>query len=89
MGGNNSIMAIKEIIKDLLNNDELKVVTTKEKIYSISKLKEEKIELQKQLDLEEPTDEELIETGKLLHPYWINNNEEIDNRIKEIDELLK
>jgi len=51
-------------------------------------LRREKEELQTQLDVPEPTKEELIEAGKMIYPYY-QGKDWIANRIEEIDSILK
>jgi len=50
-------------------------------------LRQEKENLQTQLDVPEPTKEELIEMGRMMHPYY-QGKDWIANRIKEIDNIL-
>jgi len=55
--------------------------------YSIKNLIDEKELLLHQLDISEPTDVELIEYGKMYHPYYAPKDN-IQNRLNEINELL-
>lgn len=59
-----------------------------EETIDLEALKREKEDLEAQLQMPEPTQEELIEAGKSIHPYYQINKEAIQERIKQIDELL-
>lgn len=59
-----------------------------EETIDLEALKREKEQLEAQLQMPEPTQEELIEAGKLIHPYYQINKEAIQERIKQIEELL-
>jgi len=70
-----------------VSKDVLKKITTTEELIDLKALKEEKSSLVAQAEAKPPTDIELIEAGKSIHPYY----QDIiwtAQRIKEIDILL-
>jgi SMC interacting uncharacterized protein involved in chromosome segregation len=54
---------------------------------NLEQLRQEKENLQAQLDIPEPTKEELIEQGKMMHPFY-QDNSWVEARITEIDSIL-
>ena len=59
-----------------------------EETIDLEALRREKEALEAQLNMPEPTKEELIELGKGMHPYY-QPKDWIRKRIEEIDKLLK
>lgn len=59
-----------------------------EEAINLEALRQEKADLEAQLNMPEPSQEELIEAGKAIHPYYQIDREAIQERIKQIDELL-
>jgi len=60
-----------------------------EETIDLEALRQEKQQLEQELNWQEPTEAELIELGKMQHPYYMRDENFIKNRIKEIEELLK
>jgi hypothetical protein len=54
----------------------------------ISDLELERQQIKEQLDMKEPSIEELAELGKIFHPYYTDRPRLLD-RISKIDSLLK
>jgi len=59
-----------------------------EEAVDLEALKQEKANLEEQLNMPEPTKEELIELGKMYHPYYTLDREAIRARISQIEEFL-
>jgi len=76
----------KEIVVKQDKNTAIKYRVIEEAI-DLEALKQEKENLQAQLDVPEPTKEELIEQGKMMHPYY-QDNTWITDRINEINSIL-
>jgi hypothetical protein len=75
---------MSEIIKI---GDKIVVTNESTKEYLIKDLEDEKARLEEELNQPEPSEEELIELGKLSHPYY-EPKEHLIQRIKKIDDLL-
>lgn len=58
-----------------------------EKRYLISDLEAEKERIELELDMKEPSREELIELGRSMHEYY-QPKDHLENRLKEINDLL-
>jgi len=56
---------------------------------NLEALRKEKEELLEELNMKEPTKEELISLGKMYHPYFHRNVDVIQKRIEEIDKVLE
>ena len=54
----------------------------------IEALKRERESLQYQLGMKEPSGEELAELGKLYHPYFQPNRDQLENRLAEIYKII-
>jgi len=52
-------------------------------------LRQEKSNLEAQLQTKEPSEKELIEMGKMIHPYYQTDKVAIQKRLDEIELLLK
>jgi hypothetical protein len=52
-------------------------------------LRQEKADLEAQLEMKEPSIEELAEYGKVTHPYFRTDRVSLQNRIDEINKLLE
>ena len=65
----------------------IKYTVVEEKIDLVA-LRNEKVNLEAELLAKEPTKEELIEMGKMQHPYYMRNVESIKRRLEEITKLL-
>ena len=77
----------KPQIKKVDEDTAIKYKVVSEKI-DLKALRQEKAELEEQLNMKEPSKEELIELGKSQHPYYWDKTD-IENRIKQIDDILK
>lgn len=75
---------------DLKRIDSKHVVETEtvQITHDTDKLAAEKNLLLDQLNLPQPTDDDLIAVGKLSHPYYTNDKNAIQERIAEIDTIL-
>lgn len=60
---------------------------TKE-VVDVKVLKGEKARLEAELTAKAPTDEELIEQGRMAHPYYMTPKEAIEEQIASIDVIL-
>jgi len=58
-----------------------------EEVIDLEALRQEKQALEEQLAMPEPSKEELIEQGKIIHPYYTDKSW-IEKRITEIDSIL-
>jgi len=60
-------------------------------IYEVTKtaidLKALKAELAMIKALKEPTDKELIDEGKTMHPYYMRDTKDLEDKIKELDKI--
>jgi len=74
-------------VKEIIENG-VRYTVGEEKI-DIEALNRERAGLQNQLTITEPDNSELIEAGKSTHPFYQVNRNSINNRITEIDRLLK
>lgn len=77
-----------ELIENIDEKTAIRYKVVKEEI-NLERLKAEKQDLQNQLGLPEPSNEELIETGKMTHPYYIQDKSYLETKIAEIDQILK
>jgi hypothetical protein len=68
--------------------DTITVRTETVKTYSVKELEKEKNALLASLDIAQPDDKELIELGKLYHPYY-ESKSHIEDRINELNNLLR
>ena len=68
--------------------DKITITTQITKTYDRKILRKEKKFLESQLEIQEPTQEELLELGKMTHPFY-EPKEHIHSRLKEINEILK
>ena len=75
---------MSEIIR---TETEVIVVSKQEKRYLVKELEQEKAMLMEELNISEPTDEELIDLAKAYHPYY-GSKEDKQLRIDEINNLL-
>jgi hypothetical protein len=73
------------ISKDKLTAIRYKVVA---ETIDLQALKAEKENLEAELNMKEPSNEELIEMGKMMHPFYQRNADWINTRILEIDKFL-
>ena len=71
-----------------MEQDEITITKQEVITYSRTVLEQEKQMLQDQLDIPEPSNEELKELGRMTHPYYMNKDG-IRNRINEINEIIK
>lgn len=78
-----------DIKEKIVKIDETKAIRYKvvEERIDLRELKFEKETLEIQLSITEPTDEELIEMGKMYHPYFADRGF-IEKRIIEINNIL-
>jgi len=76
----------EQIVK--VDENTAKRIRVVEEVIDLEALRQEKESLEAQLNIPEPTKEELIELGKGVHPYY-QPKDWIRKRIEEIEELLK
>ncbi len=74
----------KIVIKD--ENAAIRYRVAEEAI-DLGALRQEKEALEEQLKMPEPTEEELLEQGKAMHPYY-QDKTWIEQRIREINSIL-
>jgi hypothetical protein len=74
------------ISKDKLTAIRYKVVA---ETIDLQALKAEKENLEAELNQKEPSDKELIETGKMMHPFYMLDREYTQRKIDEINSLLE
>jgi hypothetical protein len=60
-----------------------------EEIIDLEGLRREKERLESELNATEPSNEELVEMGRMYHPFYMINKESHQARIDVIKELLK
>ena len=77
----------KELIINQDEDTSIRYSIVEEKIDLLA-LKREKEQLEQEINLPEPSNEELIETGKIYHPYYMRNLDSMRERVKVIDSLI-
>ncbi|MCM8784608.1 MAG: hypothetical protein NC818_07615 [Candidatus Omnitrophica bacterium] len=82
-----SALAGAEQIKKINENTAVKYKVIEESI-DLEALRQEKANLEALLVMEEPTEEELLQEGKIIHPYY-SQKEYASKRIAQINEILK
>jgi len=65
----------------------IKVITEVVTEYNVDELEAEKANILEQLHKQAPTNKELIELGKTLHPYYVGNHH-LNTRLNDLDILL-
>ena len=73
---------------EILDDDRYEIYSVVRSRIKKKDLERERARLVDLLNLTEPTQEELLEVGRLNHPYYTRNIEVIQARIDEIDEIL-
>lgn len=79
--------ALKEAFEKKDEDTAYKYKAVREEI-NLKALRDEKAALEAELLEKEPSNEELIEFGKMSHPYYMISKEDKQVRIKEIDAIL-
>jgi hypothetical protein len=74
------------VSKDKLTAIRYKVI---EETIDLGALKREKESLQAQLEAKEPDEKELVEMGRMFHPYYTFDRINAENRVLEIKKLLE
>jgi len=59
-------------------------IATTKRLINLDNLKAE-LEMKKAIP--EPTDKELIEMGKMFHPYYLNDTKDLEAKIKELEKV--
>ena len=76
----------EQIVK--VDENTAKRIKVVEETIDLEALRQEKESLEEQLNMPEPSQEELIELGKTIHPYYADRAA-IEARISQIEEVLK
>ena len=71
-----------------IDNNTYKKITTTEEIIDVRSLKEELVRLEAELKQPEPSNEELIEFGKAMHPYY-RDKDFLRTRISQLKDEIK
>jgi len=77
----------QEIVEQVSEKLAFRYRVVREEI-NLEQLRREKDDLQAQLNMPEPSKEELIEAGRMMHPFY-QSKEWLERRIAEIDGYLK
>ena len=73
----------------IVEGDNVKEIETVERFFRKDQLIQEKEAIQQRLDEPKPTDEELIEMAKEMHPFFNETHrEELQRRIDKINQML-
>lgn len=83
-------------LSTLLGQEQIKKVDEKtairyrvvEEMIDLEALRREKKNLEAQLEVKEPSDEELIEHGKMIHSFYTIDAQSVRQRIDEINKIL-
>lgn len=78
---------VKEKIVKVDENTAIRYRVVEEKI-DLAALRQEKTSLEAESAMKEPSQEELIDLGKMQHPFYFPDKETIQQRIQDIDGIL-
>jgi hypothetical protein len=86
---NRGLSKASEVKEEIIKIDEntAKRYRVVEETIDLQALKAEKENLEAELNMKEPRDKELIEMGKMMHPFY-RNKDVIIQRLEELNKLL-
>jgi hypothetical protein len=89
---NRGLSKASEIREEIVKSSDGKTATryrVVEEVIDLDRLRREKANLEAELEQAEPSEAELIDMGKVMHPYYTRDTSSIQKKIDELDSLLK